>query len=169
MVRAERKAHAERLARREGLVISSVRVAKQADWADAPGGATSALSVELTTEEKDGDVELEHKPLTASAPLEKLPSFGNVSRDAAGAARPPRAGFRDAGPVMLTCAGGALVVGGVLALALALWPDEGVRNELQQIDFRLHELSQAVLGGTLVVAGMIVLFLAGVLYGGRRG
>lgn len=163
VLRAKSKPHAERLARRQGLLISSVRVAKKGDWEDAPGRATSAPPVELAsaTTEKDGDVELEHKPLTASAPLEKLPPPGGL----AGAVR-RRAGAGGPAPVMLSCVGGALVVGGVLALALALWPDDGVRNELQQIDFRLHELSQAVLGGTLVVAGMIVFFATAVMYGG---
>lgn len=156
VLRAKSKPHAERLARKQGLLISSVRVAKKADWEDAPGSATTAPDVELTTG-KEQDVELENKPFTASPPLEKLPS-PNPSAVSDSARGLGTATF------ILTCVGSLLIVGGVLALAMALWPDEGVRNELQQIDFRLHELSQAVLGSTLLLGGVVVLFFAGILY-----
>jgi hypothetical protein len=104
-------------------------------------------------------VELEHKPLSPSAPLEKLPSptaRGGASRGAGTAI------------VLLAFIGSALVVGGVLAVTLALWPDNGVRNELQQIDFRLHELSQAVLGSSLMLGGFVTLFLAGAFFMNNR-
>lgn len=158
VLRAKSKPHAERLARKQGLLIHSVRVARKTDWQDAPASATTAPAVELTTG-KDQDVELEQKPLSPSAPLEKLPSPGAA-----------RAAARGTGTatILLAFVGAALVVGGVLALTLALWPDDGVRNELQQIDFRLHELSQAVLGSTLVLGGIVVLFLAGVFFVNNR-
>jgi drug/metabolite transporter (DMT)-like permease len=66
---------------------------------------------------------------------------------------------------MLSAIAGALIVGGVLALSLALWPDDAARNELQQVDFRLHELSQTVLGSVLVLGGLIVFAVAAVLSG----
>jgi len=164
VLRAKSKPHAERLARKQGLLIHSVRVARKTDWQDAPGTATTARAVELTVESnrsesatgKDQDVELEHKPLSASAPLEKLPSPSVASGSSL-------AGLGTA-TTLLSFVGAALVVGGVLALTLALWPDNGVRNELQQIDFRLHELSEAVLGSSLMLGGIVVLFLAGVMF-----
>ncbi len=168
VLRAKSKPHAERLARKQGLLIHSVRIARKADWQDAPGSATTAPAVELTVESnrdsatgKDHEVELEHKPLSASAPLEKLPSPSAVAGSRSGS------GLGTA-TVLLSFVGAALVVGGVLALALALWPDSGVRNELQQIDFRLHELSEAVLGSCLVLGGIVVLFLAGVMFTNNR-
>jgi hypothetical protein len=172
VLRAKSKPHAERLARKQGLLIHSVRVAKKGDWEDAPATANSAPAVEPTldltgsdetptenTTGKDRDVELEHKPLSPSAPLEKLPSPATSNRITRGTGT---------ATFLLSCIGGALVVGGVLALTLALWPDDGVRNELQQIDFRLHELSEAVLGSTLMLGGIVVLFLAGVLLSTNR-
>ncbi len=160
VLRAKSKPHAERLARKQGLLISSVRVAKKTDWEDAPGTATTAPAVEPTTG-KEQDVELEQKPFTAVAPLEKLPSprLNSASKESRGLGT---------ATMILTFVGGALMIGGVLALALAMWPDDGVRNELQQIDFRLHELSEAVLGSTLTLSGIVVLFLAGVMFVGKR-
>lgn len=161
VLRAKSKPHAERLARKQGLLIHSVRIAKKADWQDAPGSATAAPAVELTTLDsatgKDQDVELEHKPLSPSAPLEKLPSPSSASgmRATAGLGT---------GTAVLSIVGAALVVGGVVAVTMALWPDNGVRNELQQIDFRLHELSVAVLGSSLMLGGIVALFLAGVMF-----
>jgi hypothetical protein len=165
VLRAKSKPHAERLARKQGLLIHSVRIAKKTDWQDAPASAAPAPAVVPTLEPsrgesatgKDQDVELEHKPLSPSAPLEKLPSPSAVA-----GSRP--AGGLGTAAVLLSFVGAALVVGGVLALTLALWPDNGVRNELQQIDFRLHELSEAVLGSSLMLGGIVVLFLAGVMF-----
>lgn len=161
VLRAKSKPHAERLARKQGLLIHSVRVARKSDWQDAPTSAAPAVPVVLATDDsatgKDQDVELEHKPLSPSAPLEKLPSPSAM----AGATS---SGSNPTATILLCLVGGALFVGGVLALTLALWPDNGVRNELQQIDFRLHELSEAVLGSSLLLAGIVVLFLAGVIF-----
>jgi hypothetical protein len=160
VLRAKSKPHAERLARKQGLLIHSVRIAKRSDWQDAPTSAAPAMPVVLTDESatgKDQDVELEHKPLSPSAPLEKLPS-----PSAMGGSR--STAWNSTATLLLSFIGGALVVGGVLALTLALWPDNGVRNELQQIDFRLHELSEAVLGSSLLLGGIVVLFLAGVVF-----
>jgi len=156
VLRAKSKPHAERLARKQGLLIHSVRVAKRSDWQDAPTSAATAVPVELTDEStgKDQDVELEHKPLSPSAPLEKLPSPSAMRS----------ASSNSTATIMLSFIGGALVDGGVLAQTLALWPDNGVRNELEEIDFRLHELSEAVLGSSLLLGGIVVLFLAGVIF-----
>ena len=159
VLRAKSKPHAERLARKQGLLIHSVRVAKKSDWQDAPTSAAPAVPVVLTDEPatgKDQDVELEHKPLSPSAPLEKLPSPSALAGRSTAS--------NSTATILLVFIGGALVVGGVLALTLALWPDNGVRNELQQIDFRLHELSEAVLGSSLLLGGIVVLFLAGVIF-----
>jgi len=70
--------------------------------------------------------------------------------------------------VLLACIGAAMIIGGVLALTLALWQDDAVRNELQQIDFRLHELSQAVLGSMLVLGGLVVFLVAAVFHSRSR-
>jgi hypothetical protein len=70
---------------------------------------------------------------------------------------------RSGAAVVLACVGGALVLGGVLALALALWPDAAARNELQQLDFRLNQLTQTIIGTLLVLGGLVVFLLAGVL------
>jgi hypothetical protein len=100
---------------------------------------------------------LAEKTLSASAPLQPLPKPSHAPT--------AREGLRPAAaPVMLTVVAAALVVGGVLALSLALWPDDAARNELQQVDFRLHELSQTVLGGVLILGGLIVFGVAAVLH-----
>ena len=160
VLRAKSKPHAERLARRQGLLVSSVRVAKPADWEETPHKATAAPAIEHANndpvmDQPDRPVE---KPLAASAPLQPLPKPSDLA--------PPR-GANAAAPIMLLAVAGALIVGGVLALSLALWPDDAARNELQQVDFRLHELSQTVLGSVLVLGGLIVFALAAVLYSSK--
>jgi hypothetical protein len=103
------------------------------------------------------------KNLTASAPLQPLPRPSETPpTTVVGAPRSPAA------PIMLSAVAAALIVGGVLALSLALWPDDGARNELQQVDFRLHELSQTVLGSVLVLGGLVVFAVAAVLHCGKR-
>ena len=71
--------------------------------------------------------------------------------------------------IVLACAGSVLAIGGVLALVLALWPDNIVRNELAQLDYRLHSLMQTVLGGTLVVSGLMVILVGVLCYLFPRG
>jgi hypothetical protein len=156
VLRARSKPHAERLAAKQGILVSTVRIAKPGDWDQAPRSATTAPAVELADLP---ETEPSMKPLTATAPLEPLPSPSARA-----------AGDREVEPssVLLACIGAAMIVGGVLALALALWPDDLVRNELQQIDFRLHELSQAVLGSMLVLGGLVVFLVAAVFHSRSR-
>lgn len=168
VLRAKSKPHAERLARKQGILISSVRVAKPADWKDAPAKAApadpkkspaSSTKSDESSEPEEAEVPEPRTaapsvpPIVAAPPLPPLPpaSTGSARRGGSGAS------------ILLCAIGAALILGGSLALTLALWPDDGVRNELQQIDFRLHELSQTVLGGALVLAGAIALVLASVL------
>jgi hypothetical protein len=69
---------------------------------------------------------------------------------------------------VLGCVGGALVVGGVLAMVLALWPDNAARNELQQLDFRLNQLNQTIIGSMLVLGGLLVFVLTAQIRACRR-
>jgi hypothetical protein len=70
----------------------------------------------------------------------------------------------NAAAIILACAGGAIVLGGVLALTLALWPDNTVRNDLQQLDYRLHALIQTVVGSALLLGGLLVFLIAVICY-----
>ena len=179
VLQAESKPHAERLARKQGLLISSVRVAKPTDWEAAPASPAPAGAVAVAVAEA---LSADSSPGAGAAaglaePPEPAPELAPVVEKAPRSARAEanesaaesiststRAGTSTSAiTVLLCCIGGALIVGGVLALTLALWPDDAIRNELQQIDFRLHELSQTLLGGALVLAGLIVLVLAAVM------
>jgi hypothetical protein len=172
VLQAPTKPHAEKLARQQGLLISAVRVARPDDWS-APqppepepppepqfrseppiAEPQSARDLHYATEpvvEPTPFVEVHAPTETAPEPLEPAPALPSIT---------PAAGGSSAGPVVLGCIGGALLLGGVLALVLALWPDNAVRNELQQIDFRLHEVSQTILGGMLVLGGLMLFVLA---------
>jgi hypothetical protein len=99
-----------------------------------------------------------HSPMDAHSliepapqPLDPVPALPSMESHKTGSS---------AGAVFLGCIGAALLLGGVLALVLALWPENAVRNELQQIDFRLHEVSQTILGGMLVLGGLVIFVLA---------
>jgi len=164
VLRAKSKPHAERLARRQGLLVATVRVAKPADWEQTPHKATAAPPLEHANNNPVMDKpDRADKNLMASAPLQPLPKPSETTPAAAAVAQ-----RSTAAPIMLSAIAGALIVGGVLALSLALWPDDGARNELQQVDFRLHELSQTVLGSVLVLGGLIVFAVAAVLYSGKK-
>ena len=156
VLRARGKPHAERLAAKQGILVSTVRIAKPGDWDQAPRTARSAPLVELADAPETSSP---MKPLTATAPLDPLPSptvhYSNSRRV-------------EPSFVLLSCIGAAMVIGGALALTLALWQDDAVRNELQQIDFRLHELSQAVLGSMLVLGGLVVFLVAAVSHSPSR-
>lgn len=174
VLQAPTKPHAEKLAREQGLLISAVRVARPDDWSAPPpppdpapppethshsetpiAERQSAHEMHYATEpvviEPTPFVEVHGPTETAPEPLEPAPALPSVT---------PTAGGSSAGPVVLGCIGGALLIGGALALVLALWPDNAVRNELQQIDFRLHEVSQTILGGMLVLGGLVLFVLA---------
>ena len=167
VLRAKSKPHAERLARKQGLLVATVRVAKPADWEQTPHKAIAAPPIEHANnnpmDKPEPGIE---KPLSAAAPLQPLPKPSSSEVGAAGAIAGAQRSA--AAPVMLSAIAAALVVGGVLALSLALWPDDAARNELQQVDFRLHELSQTVLGSVLVLGGLIVFGVAAVLFSGKR-
>jgi len=156
VLRARSKPHAERLAAKQGILVSTVRIAKPGDWDEAPRSAAPAPAVELADVP---ETQPSMKPLTATAPLERLPS-----------PTAQLANHRNVEPssILLAFIGAAMIVGGVLALALALWPDDQIRNELQQIDFRLHELSQAVLGSMLVLGGLVLFLVAAVFHSRAR-
>jgi hypothetical protein len=159
VLRAKSKPHAERLARKQGLLITSIRIAKPADWEETPHKAAPATAIEVDITRPAMDKpEVPTQNLSPSPALAPLPGPSQLSRASA-----PSAIASGATTIVLCAVGGALIVGGVLAMALALWPDDGVRNELQQIDFRLHELSQTVLGSMLVLGGLIVFVLTAVI------
>lgn len=178
VIEADTKPHAERLARETGMLISSVRVAKQSDWEQAP---TAAVADSESATEPDEDPVAVQTRADPSVTLEDAEKFepdaiidAPPSHETAAPHAPhktpghssgePRGGAATAAAVLLTCVGTALVVGGVLALTLALWPNPGARTQLQQIDFRLHELSQTILGGVLVLAGLMAFILATLCY-----
>lgn len=173
VLQAPTKPQAEKLAREQGLLISAVRVARPDDWSAPPAPPVSV--------EAPSQLEPEPPPVQEPEPTTELhypvesatdPSpFVDVPTQAEPAPEPlepvqalpsvvPPTGGSSAGAVVLGCVGGALLLGGVLALVLALWPDNAVRNELQQIDFRLHEVSQTILGGMLVLGGLMIFVLA---------
>lgn len=159
VLRAKSKPHAERLARKQGLLITSIRIAKPTDWEETPHKAAPANTIEVDITQPAVDKpEVTTQPLSPNPALAPLPGPSQVRSASATASA-----LSGATTITLCAVGGALIVGGVLALALALWPDDGVRNELQQIDFRLHELSQTVLGSMLVLGGLIVFVLTAVL------
>ena len=164
VLQADTKPQAERLARQQGLLISSVRVARPEDWENEgpPEAAVETLEARSPEPEPASEPEQFVEGETVDpAPMEVAPAFQQV----VARAEPVPA----TAAVVLACAAVALVVGGVLALTLALWPDHTVRNELQQIGARLHELSQTFFGCMLVVCGMIMFVIAGMFYLNARG
>lgn len=207
VLQATTKPQAEKLARKQGLLISSIRVARPDDWhgppraAPEPPAAPSAAVMDAfaesaTTPELDMFGEPPSLPPPPTAPTSAPAAHSNdreeyprdttpfVEPAPAPVEAPPRpivepapavattdptespapVGGSSAAAFVLGCIGAALVIGGVLALALALWPDNAVRNELQQIDYRLHEVSQTILGGMLVLSGMMTFTLAIICY-----
>lgn len=165
VLQAESKPQAEKIARKQGLLISSVRVAKPADW--QPSGADDDQDLAPAMEEAAPAIEEPDVQEIVTPPVfvdSTIASEGPVEEALPDAAFPEKpAQRRSAGAIVLGCVGVALVAGGVLALALALWPDTVARNELQQIDFRLDQLDQTILGGMLVLGGLVVFLMAAVL------
>ena len=155
VLQADSKPHAEKIAREQGLLISSVRVAKREDW-------EAALSPVPDERADEGNApEAAPKPMDSDAiaiapkPIEAQPSDIAPTRSAPTGA---------AAAIVLTFVGAALVIGGVLALALALWPEDASHNELQQLHARLHMLTQCVIGAMLVICGAIALLVAAICY-----
>lgn len=232
VLQASTKPQAEKLARKQGLLISSVRVARPDDWsapAEEPPAVPSTAEMDIYTrsqataphataaaepapaesaEEPDGyraedmvgfpepptfpppsaaptdgpapNVEPDYRddypggatpfmnPVPTPADTVHAPPADVVEPSPAGSVAAPGATAparrSSAAAIVLGCVGAALLLGGVLALSLALWPDNAARNELQQIDYRLHEVSQTILGGMLVLAGMMTFTLAIICY-----
>ena len=178
VLQADSKPQAEKIARKQGLLISSVRVAKASDWESTPKSARHG----------NGEAELAEQPTEqippappeiATAPEVSLPPLVEAKVVASAAqtpATPPREpvpvtepqSSGTAAAVILGCVGGALVVGGVLALVLALWPDNVARNELQQLDFRLNQLNQTIISSMLVLGGLLVFVLTAQIRACRR-
>jgi len=195
VLQAPTKPLAEKLARQQGLLISSVRIARPDDWGGPPPEPEEEQQPDIETTQyiepgmyalpapppaeaevthapeadPQYDPPPEHEQFVDPAPATAVhPAYVAPAQDAA-AATQPVSGGASAATVVLACVGGALVLGGVLALALALWPDNSLRNEIQQIDFRLHELSQTILGSMLVLAGLITFAVAVICYLVPRG
>lgn len=210
VLQAATKPQAEKLARKQGMLISSIRVARPDDWRAAPAqapeppaapsvAALEALSVEPVMAPEPPDVFAEApslppppapardktrnvetldqetpasttpfvEPATASATESSAEvTEAATTRTAApeAPAPPVPVGGSSAASVVLGFVGAALVIGGVLALVLGLWPDNAVRNELEKIDYRLHEVSQTILGCMLVLSGMMTFTLAIICY-----
>lgn len=165
VLRAESKPHAERLARKQGILVSSVRIAKPTDWDPESTETATATETEPVTA---GVAEPASDPLDDVPRLEQTPEpIGPMTADPT----PPTASEVRSGAnpaaILLSFVGAALVIGGVVALSLALWPDDAVRNELQQVEFRMHELSQTILGSMLVLGGLLIFVLSAVLASAR--
>lgn len=173
VLQAPTKPQAEKLAREQGLLISAVRVARPDDWS-APAAPPARLEPPVDFEPAPAPVEEPqpapelHYPAESATDPSPFVDVQSPAEPAPQSQEPAPAlqsksspsGGSSAGPILLGCIGAALVLGGVLALVLALWPDNAVRNELQQFDFRLHELSQTILGGMLVLGGLVIFVLA---------
>lgn len=177
VLQAPTKPQAEKLAREQGMLISAVRVARPDDWqaAPAPEGAEpqpQSAPVAQTMVEPQPQVELQPAPEPQAEPSPFLDVAAPIERsNVEPAPRPldpapplpsitPQEQGSSAGAVFLGFIGGALVIGGVLALVLALWHDNSVRNELEQIEFRLYQLIQTILGGILVLGGLLIFSLS---------
>jgi hypothetical protein len=170
VLQAKTRPQAETLAREQGLLISSVRIAKPDDWAaSAPPDPVIEPDAVHSHHAEEPEPPQHPEPFIDQAPAEPeepaarpLSDFHIPEPTAPVAPAPPAPAT--AAPILLACVGSALVIGGVVALVLALWPDNTLRNELQQVDFRIHELSQTILGAMLVLAGLIAFVLATICY-----
>jgi hypothetical protein len=172
VLQAPTKPVAEKLARQQGLLISAVRVARADDWGGpAPSKPKPKVSPTVRPDpEPQITPDLQLMPEVPTAPVSDPSPFIDANHSpepsveptnpVSSSAPPAIARGSSAAAVVLGCVGAALLLGGVLALALALWPDTAVRNELQQIDYRLHELSQTLLGGMLVLGGLTIFSLS---------
>lgn len=175
VLQAPTKPHAEKLAREQGLLISAVRVARPDDWSappqppPEPAPPAETYFEPPTTVEQSESAPAMHYTAGASADPTPFVDAPGPRQAAPPVLEPARAlpspanstaGNSSAAAIVLGCIGGAFVLAGVLALVLALWPDNAVRNEFQQIDFRVHELSQTVIGAMLVLSGIVVFALA---------
>lgn len=174
VLRAKTRPQAEKLAREQGLLIASIREANPEDWgapSEEPAPDSEPPVQQEATHEEEPEmhatshphVEAHHEapPEEFVDPAPAAPSYTHYADESA----PARARNSTAGSIVLACAGAALVIGGVLALVLALWPDTAtLRNELQQVDFRLHALIQTILGTMLVLSGLIVCLIAALCY-----
>ena len=165
VLQADTKPHAEKLARQQGLLIASVRVAKPADWQAAPAAspADEAVEEQPAREEAKRDAAAPEEP--SAVPITSPPE-PPLTPEAAAAPSPPGAVVMVpiSIAVVLACVGGALIAGGIVALVLALMPRGGVLNELQQLDARLHELTETVLACMLVLSGFLALAIAAMCY-----
>src|SRR5438309_2198774 len=80
VLRAKSKPHAQRLAQRQGMLITSVRVARPGDWEETPHKAAPASAVEVDVNQPDMDKpEAPTKPLSPSPALAPLPGPSQVS------------------------------------------------------------------------------------------
>ena len=77
VLRARSKPHAERLAAKQGILVSTVRIAKPGDWDEAPRKAIATPTVELADAPETAS---SMKPLTATAPAGTA-SFSHVASD----------------------------------------------------------------------------------------
>lgn len=189
VLQAPTKPVAEKLARQQGLLISAVRVARAGDWGGPPQGPAQGAPQDAPPSPAEPEVQPAIAPTLVPEP-DLTPDLQLMPEAPAAAASEPSpfveavqatapsiesaeqttsvapsvstapAARSSAAAVVLGCIGAALIIGGGLALVLALWPDIAVRNELQQIDFRLHELSQTILGGVLVLGGLTLFSLS---------
>lgn len=184
VLQAQTKPHAEKLARQQGLLISSVRVAKPTDWDAAPTVVTPktaqpAAAIEPPAQAELAQPEVAPQPeaqgqaesdvgsqtliapvageLSLAQPLAPSPAVSSATRRVS-----------KAGTVTFICVGCALIAGGVFALILAFMPDHTLRNELQQLGVQVHQLAQIVVGCTLVLAGFVAFSMAGMWHLARR-
>ena len=159
VLQAGSKPEAETIARKQGILISSIRVAKPQDW-------TAKAAPPAPTEP-----EIEPPPSAKIEPAPAPPPATEVAPEVASAPPPAvpvvslRRRVRVPIPVVfLTCVGGLLELAGLATLLVGLIPDHGLRNELQQLDQRLRLLNLIILSSTLILSGLLVLLIAAVWF-----
>jgi hypothetical protein len=165
VLQAGSKPEAETIARRQGILISSIRIAKPQDWSAAPAEPSPEPD---PVEDHEPQVEPDPEPIEA-VDLTPEPAPPVESQAVAPAPAPPlivrKSRIRVPVPVLiLTGIGGLLEVAGLVTLLVGLIPDHALRNELQQLDVRLRLLNLIIVSSTLILSGLIVLLIAAVWF-----
>jgi hypothetical protein len=167
VLQAGSKPEAETIARRQGILISSIRIAKPQDWSAAPAEPSPEPDPE-PVKDHESQVEPDREPMVAVT-LTSEPAPPVEPQAVAPAPAPPlivrKSRIRVPVPVLiLTGIGGLLEVAGLVTLLVGLIPDHALRNELQQLDVRLRLLNLIIVSSTLILSGLIVLLIAAVWF-----
>jgi hypothetical protein len=165
VLQAGSKPEAETIARRQGILISSIRIAKPQDWSAAPAEPSPEPE---PVKDHEPQVEPDPEPMVAVT-LTSEPAPPLQPQVVAPAPAPPlivrKSRIRvPVAVLVLTGIGGLLEVAGLVTLLVGLIPDHALRNELQQLDVRLRLLNLIIVSSTLILSGLIVLLIAAVWF-----